>query len=268
MQLQELPADLLRRVLCVACTTPRELLACGAVSHALRCAVGAPRHRDARDALTALWMEVMAMVDPAAGLLPRGALTGAQARDALRLAVGHQLRKHAFYERFSSTHDSILASFRGERREGEADAQRALQAARDAEVAAAAALPEPPEVRAALLYGAHALAAGRAACRADGWFALAHALLERACCTCGDVTRFIRWSYDLDTFLTALDDDGAASFLNPDAVDADADAADAAAADADEDGILGPVRMCAMCSGELDSDEDEEEQPLADVLKL
>ena len=32
MQLQELPADLLRRVLCVACSTPQELLACGAVS--------------------------------------------------------------------------------------------------------------------------------------------------------------------------------------------------------------------------------------------
>jgi hypothetical protein len=65
----------------------------------------------------------------------------------------------------------------------------------------------------------------------------------------------------LDTFLHTLDDESTVSFLNPDAADADADAADA-----DEDSIFGPVRMCAMCSGELDSDEDVEE-PLAG-LKL
>ena len=72
-ELLNLPPDLLRRVLCAACDTPAQLLRCGAVSGGMRRAVGAPL-REA-DALTALWQRVMAFADPAAGLLPPGALT-------------------------------------------------------------------------------------------------------------------------------------------------------------------------------------------------
>jgi hypothetical protein len=79
-------------------------------------------------------------VRPRRGLLPPGALTGAQARGAAHLAAAHALQKHLFYEAFPSTLESTMARARGEpRREGEAAAWRALQAARDAEVAAAAA---------------------------------------------------------------------------------------------------------------------------------
>ena len=185
-QLLDLPPDLLRRVLCAACDTPAQLLRCGAVSRGVRRAVGAPSSR--RDALTALWLRVMAFADPAAGLLPPGALTNAQ-----KLAA-------------------------------EADDT---------------ALPAP-EARAAVLYRAHALGAG-------GWFALAHALLARRCCSCGFVTRYVCWAYDLDALLTETRGGGGGW----------AEASGAGAADAGE--FTGMARFCMNCACD-----NIEEVPLAE----